>query len=1095
MRRGYPRTLVESPEGTAEPTERLGRIGPPVRAIVVAHDPGDWFVETLESLRQQDYASLTVTVVDVAAEGEVADGAASTVVERVAEVMPDATVMTVPGNPGFGPAVNAAARMITGRERPAATGAETGPMPSAGAESPAEGDAAFLLVCHDDVALAPDAVTRLVDEAVRRQAAVTGPKLVEWDDPGFLQCVGLSSDRMGVPVPLVTPGEYDQGQHDAVAEVLAVPGACMLIRAEVFDRLGGFDGAMTFRGEDLDLCRRANLDGETVLVVPGAWARHRGRLAERGRRDHEWLSFRHQLRSVLVCTRSSQLGGQVALMLALTVLEAALALVTGHFRRAGALLGAWLWNLLGLAEILNRRRRVTVSHDHDRVGRLTHRGYVSLARFAGRLARGDATVAGAGVLWGRRRRLREAARDASVQTAAAGWIIVMVLFIFGSRHLLTRGIPVFGEIALLGDSPGELFGAWFSSWREAGLGSDGPSPTAYGVLGVAGSVLFGAMGLTRTVLLLGLVPFGAVGLWRLLATTGSRRAQIVGLAAFVAMPLPYNALANGVWSAVALYGTLPWICLWLARVVRPVSATETRPAGFWLPTAMLGVLVALLWAFVPVAPVMLVMLVAALAVGGLLAGSTGRLLRLAGAAAGGLLLGWLLNWPASPRSLGDLMGFGGARPDAGGDLTVAELLRFDTGSAVSGPLTWGLVAAAALALIVARNGWFVWAARAWTLVVLSLLLALAAEHGWSPWDLPRPEVLLAPAAFGLVLAVAVGAADVARVTGAARPRRWLPATVGLLALLVGSVPALALTLDGRWGMPRGDFTTPLAAVEEESRLGAFRILWVGHPDVLPLGGWALDDRLVFATSMSVPPDVGLQWPGVQPPAADRLRAAWRDAMSGGTDRMGDRLAPLGIRYVIVMERIAPEPFGDLSEPVPPRVLDRLGAQFDLERQESRAGVAVYRNIAWRPSRAFLAGTGGVTPEAVAASTALALPDFDPPTTARGALPPGGTLYVADAADGWVLRVAGRRIEPQTALGWAQSFPTGEGGGAELRHEPAANNVVRIVLWVLVVVLVSLAFLRRGSGRPAADAAPETPGDRRATDAVVSALLARARRDS
>ena len=218
------------------PTGRLGRIGPPVRAIVVAHDPGDTFDETLQSLRDQDYAALSVTVVDVSQDAAVADGASSEVAARVAAVMPDATVMVVPGNPGFGPAVNAAARMLAGKDRLAEVDSATGPGPSVVAEAGEAGDAAFLLICHDDVALAPDTVTLLVDEAVRRGAAVAGPKLVEWDNPGFLQCVGLSADRMGVPVPLVTAGEYDQGQHDAVAEVLAVPGACMLIRSWSYPR-------------------------------------------------------------------------------------------------------------------------------------------------------------------------------------------------------------------------------------------------------------------------------------------------------------------------------------------------------------------------------------------------------------------------------------------------------------------------------------------------------------------------------------------------------------------------------------------------------------------------------------------------------------------------------------------------------------------------------------------------------------------------------------------------------------------------------------------------------------------------------------------
>ena len=193
---------------------------------------------------------------------------------------------------------------------------------------------------------------------------------------------------------------------------------------------------------------------------------------------------------------------------------------------------------------------------------------------------------------------------------------------------------------------------------------------------------------------------------------------------------------------------------------------------------------------------------------------------------------------------------------------------------------------------------------------------------------------------------------------------------------------------------------------------------------------------------------------------------------------------MGVRYLVVMERIAPEPFGDLVEPVPASVHGRLGAQFDLERQESRGGVAVYRNLAWRPTRALLGGEGEVTPERIAASTILALPDFDPPATARGTLPAGSTLYLADAADGWVLRLDGARIDPTPALGWAQGFPTGAGGTAVLRHEPYATNVGRIVGWTLVVAVLALAALRRRPPETPPDVAPEPVTD------VAAALLSR-----
>ena len=58
--------------------------------------------------------------------------------------------------------------------------------------------AAFYCFCHDDVALDPSAVRNLVEEALRSNAGIVGPKLVEWDDPNRLLDVGLVADKTGV---------------------------------------------------------------------------------------------------------------------------------------------------------------------------------------------------------------------------------------------------------------------------------------------------------------------------------------------------------------------------------------------------------------------------------------------------------------------------------------------------------------------------------------------------------------------------------------------------------------------------------------------------------------------------------------------------------------------------------------------------------------------------------------------------------------------------------------------------------------------------------------------------------------------------------
>src|SRR5438270_200249 len=169
---------------------------PPVVAVVVASDPGDWLEQTLAALGGQDYPNLSLLVIDVGTGGDLRP--------RVGAVVPDAYVRRLEAA-GYARAANEALVAVEG--------------------------ASYLLFCHDDAAPDPDAVRLLVEEAMRSNAGIVGPKLVQWERPERLADVGLAVDRVGVAHPVVERGELDQEQHDGVRDVFAVPGACTLVRS------------------------------------------------------------------------------------------------------------------------------------------------------------------------------------------------------------------------------------------------------------------------------------------------------------------------------------------------------------------------------------------------------------------------------------------------------------------------------------------------------------------------------------------------------------------------------------------------------------------------------------------------------------------------------------------------------------------------------------------------------------------------------------------------------------------------------------------------------------------------------------------------
>lgn len=1053
---------------------------PAVRAVVVTHEAGDFLEATLASLAAQDYPNLSVVVVDAASTLPVAD--------RVAAVLPDARVVRLEHNPGFGRAVDEVLDDLTGHP--------------------------FSLLCHDDVDLAPDAVRLLVEEAFRSNAGIVGPKIVRWDDRRSLLSVGEGADKFGFPVPYVERGELDQEQHDAVRDVFVVPDACTLVRSDLLGALGGFDPGTSLFGDDLDLCWRAQVAGARVLVAPAARVAHLEALGTRRLRDdRRRLQFRHRLRTLLVTGRPFTLLRVLPQLLVVHVAEILLAVVTGRPGQARDVAASWTWNLRRLGEIRARRRALRPLRrvpDGD-IRRLQVRGSARVAAFVrGQIGGADGAL---GQATGVGQRLLDALRGPGRRDALVAWGFVTLVVVFGSRHLLTRPIPAIGELAPLA-GVGPSLQAWADGWLHSGLGAPGWSPTAHGLVALGGALLAGATGLLRTVLVLGAVPVGLVGAWRLVAPLRSARASAVTLVAYASVPLAYDAIATGSARGLALYALSPWV---LARVLRaggtapfgrvdPTTAHDGHPpAGpvaplppLWRQTVALGLLAAVGAAVDPLVAALPLAVWVAMLPGSLLVARGRGTLRSFGAAAGAgaVAVALHLPWVVELVAGGPVWSaFTGGRDAEVAVPPLGELLRFDTGPTGSSWLNAAVLLAAVYALLVGRGWRFDWAVRAWTIALTSWGLLLAAGLGWLPFAVPRVDVVLAPAAAGIALAVGLGVAafelDVRR---ARFTWRQLAGLVAGAALAVAALPVLGASLGGRWEMPRGDVRGPLAFIEEETAAVGVpaRVLWIGAPDVLPVVGWPLTDGTAYATTLGLPTSLDL-WPPAEEPLGAPVGSALDVALDGGTSRLGRLLGTMGVRYVVVVEQLAPAPFGGVSAPAPPALLAALAEQLDLEEVEVNPELVVYRNAAWVPTRAEVptdalppadsvrAGLEAATTAAPdAAEPALAGDDLAP---ASGPLAGGDDLVVAAGPSSrWRLEVDGARAPRRPALAWANAFSVPDGGPAELSlATPPLDRAVagaQAAAWALVVVVLAVTRAERRALRRAGPRRRSRRGRRR-----------------
>lgn len=163
---------------------------------------------------------------------------------------PFVRILEPAGNTGFASANNRLARHAAGR---------------------------FLILLNPDTELEEGAIDRLVDTAVEnpdyrilgglsRTPGTSGGPYHQQRLPR------ISNYLRSIIGQTASPLELDHTKDVVPSEM--VNGGFMLVDAEIWRELGGFDDGFFLYAEDADLCRRASEIGAKVGVAPGAWLLH-----------------------------------------------------------------------------------------------------------------------------------------------------------------------------------------------------------------------------------------------------------------------------------------------------------------------------------------------------------------------------------------------------------------------------------------------------------------------------------------------------------------------------------------------------------------------------------------------------------------------------------------------------------------------------------------------------------------------------------------------------------------------------------------------------------------------------------------------------
>lgn len=220
--------------------------------VIVSWNVRDLLRRCLDSIYRSGSARLEVIVVDNASQ--------DASIEMLREDFPQVSLMINTDNRGFPAANNQGLATARGR---------------------------LLMTLNPDTEVLDDALAQMISAMDKhRDVGALGPQLLNSDRsvqssrrrfPTFATALFESTWMQGVAPRRVLSRYYMEDVSDQVEhEVDWLIGACIVIRREVLESIGGFDEDFFMYSEELDWCRRIKSAGWKIVYLPQARIVHHG---------------------------------------------------------------------------------------------------------------------------------------------------------------------------------------------------------------------------------------------------------------------------------------------------------------------------------------------------------------------------------------------------------------------------------------------------------------------------------------------------------------------------------------------------------------------------------------------------------------------------------------------------------------------------------------------------------------------------------------------------------------------------------------------------------------------------------------------------
>jgi len=225
-------------------------------------------------------------------------------------------------------------------------------------------DAEFYILLNSDIEVTPHWVDSLLKQMKDPSIAGCQPKVLSYDQQTMFEHAGASGgflDKNYYPFcrgRIFDQFEFDNGQYEGEIEVFWATGAALMIRSELYHKIGGLDDYFFAHMEEIDLCWRLKKQGYRFTVVPSSVIYHvgGGTLAYNSPKKL-YLNFRNSL-FMIVKNHEGILFFKLVNRMILDGIAAFRFLTKGEFRNFKSVFNAHIAMYMRLPILLKQRKEI-----------------------------------------------------------------------------------------------------------------------------------------------------------------------------------------------------------------------------------------------------------------------------------------------------------------------------------------------------------------------------------------------------------------------------------------------------------------------------------------------------------------------------------------------------------------------------------------------------------------------------------------------------------------------------------------------------------------------------------------------------------------